>query len=260
MKWLWSRWLEVKEQVHRSGHTLLFLDYDGTLAPIAPSPEQAKLTSATKSALRQLSHNPKVTVALISGRALADLRQQVELKNLTYVGNHGLQIWREGRRTTVVIPKSSREALRRISPRLARLVTDFRGARLEDKSLSISLHYRLLERSQVTLLKSAFRCEVLPFIQSGALTITSGKKVIEVRPNLNWTKGRAVLWLIKRTRRRSLLPIYIGDDRTDEDAFDALTNAITIRVGAHRRSKARYYVRNTREVVTFLEWIASRLA
>jgi trehalose 6-phosphate phosphatase len=83
----------------------------------------------------------------------------------------------------------------------------------------------------------------------------NGKKVIEVHPGLNWTKGHATLWLVKHARHPSPLPIYIGDDRTDEDAFDMLREGITIRVGKHRRSKAQYYVKNVREVLRLLEWM-----
>lgn len=260
MEWLWSRWPQEEKRILGSGHALVLLDYDGTLTPIASSPEQARLPPAIKSVLRRLSLIPRVTVALISGRPLAELRRLVGLSNLTYVGNHGLEMWQRGRGTAVVVPRSSREALSRVRPILASLVKDVPGARLEDKGLSLSLHYRLVRTSHVAGLKAEIRRAVGPFIRSDMLSLLKGKKIIEVRPGLNWTKGDAVLRLVKRMRHQRLLSIYIGDDRTDEDAFDALIDGITIRVGAHRRSKARYYVRNVGEVAAFLEWIASRLA
>ena len=260
MEWLWSRWPDVEEKIERSEHTLLLLDYDGTLAPIAPSPEQATLPSSTRLVLGRLSRNPRVTVALISGRPLATLRQLVRVRNLSYVGNHGLEMWHRGRRKDVLVPECSREALSRIRPTLAGLVKDVPGARLEDKGLSLALHYRLTHTSQVARLKAGIGREVRPFVRSGALTVMNGKKVIEVRPCLNWTKGHATLRLMKRVRRRSLLPIYIGDDQTDETAFRMLRGGITIRVGMHRRSKAQYYVRGVGEVLQFLEWILARYA
>ncbi|MBI2903222.1 MAG: trehalose-phosphatase [Candidatus Methylomirabilis oxyfera] len=250
----------MKEQILKSGHTVLLLDYDGTLAPIAPSPEQSALPSSTRSVLQRLSRNPRVTVALISGRPLADLRQLVGVRNLTYVGNHGLETWHRGRRTSVAVPGRSREALSRLRPTLAGLVKDVPGARLEDKGLSLALHYRLAPTSQVARLKAGIRRAARPFVRSRALSLLNGRKIIEVRPGLNWTKGDAALRLVKRMRGRRLLPICIGDDRTDEDAFGALIDGITIRVGAHRGSKARYYVRNVREVAALLEWIATQLA
>lgn len=261
MNYLWSQWSKVGERIRRSRHLLLLLDYDGTLAPIAPEPEEARLPPATKSVLRRLSHSPKVSVALISGRALSDLRRLVGLRNLTYVGNHGLEIQRYGIRKVVrVIPNAYRAAMSLIRPRLSTMVAGVPGSHLEDKGLSLSLHYRLVHRDQVRRLRAAFRREVLPFVRSGTLTVLTGKKVIEVRPSLNWTKGHAVRWLLRRMRRRSVLSIYIGDDRTDEDAFAVLIRGITIRVGAHRPSKAQYYVRGTREVFSFLEMMADRSA
>ena len=240
-----------------SRHLLLLLDYDGTLTPIAPSPKQATLPLATKSILRKLSRNPRLSVALISGRALGDLRQLVGLRGLTYIGNHGLEFWREGERTVLDIPQSSREALDQILPRLAKLVSDVPGAQLENKGLAVSLHYRQVPRDESRRLKLAFRRIVLPFVRAGTLTLLKGKKVIEVRPGLNWTKGDAASWLMRRMRRRSLLPIYIGDDQTDEDAFRMLQGGITIRTGIHRQSLAQYYVRGVRDVFRFLELAAA---
>jgi trehalose-phosphatase len=260
MVWLWSRWPDVEEKIQRSEHALLLLDYDGTLTPIAPSPKLATLSPATKSVLRSLSQSSKVTIVIISGRSLLELRRLVGLPRLTYVGNHGLEVWREGRRAAVAVHKMSREAISLIRPCLAKLAVAVPGASLESKGFSVSLHYRLVPRDQVADLKAAFRRDVLPLVRPPALTVLNGKKVIEVRPGLNWTKGHAVMRVMKRSRRRSLLPIYIGDDQTDEDAFGALAEGLTIRVGAHRRSKARYYVRGVQEVHQLLEWILARYA
>jgi len=133
MKWLWSEWPQVEGRIWSSGHTVLLLDYDGTLAPIARVPEEARVPAPMKSLLRRLSRSSRVTVALISGRPLANLRQLVGVRNLTYVGNHGLEMWHRGRCTSVAVPGRSREALSRIRPTLAGLVKDVPGARLEDK-------------------------------------------------------------------------------------------------------------------------------
>lgn len=260
MKYLWSRWPQVEQRICGSRHLLLLLDYDGTLTPIAPSPKQATLPRATKSILRKLSRNPRLSVALISGRALAELRQLVGLRGLTYIGNHGLEFWREGERTVLDIPQSSREALDQILPRLAELVSDIPGTQLENKGLAVGLHYRQVPRDESRRLKAAVRQAALPFVRSGALTLLNGKRVIEVRPSVHWTKGHAALWLIRQVRRRSVLPIYVGDDQTDEEAFRMLKDGITIHVGAGRRSTAQYYVKSVKDVFAFLEWMAARCA
>lgn len=259
MEWLWAQRLQVEERIRGAGHILLLLDYDGTLTPIVPLPKQATLSLSTRALLQRLSCSPCMSVALISGRALNELRQLVGLRTVIYVGNHGLEIWREGRRTGVLVPRSFRKAVGCIKGRLTSLVTEIPGAIVEDKGLSVSLHYRLVPKDLVAHLKAAFRREVLPLVRAAELTILPGKKVIEVRPGLNWTKGHAALWLVRRMSYRTLLPIYIGDDRTDEDAFGALRGGITIRVGADRRSKAHYYVRSVKETLALLEWMATTL-
>ncbi len=260
MEWLWSQWPQVEDRINRSGHTLLLLDYDGTLVPIGPTPEEAKLSSAMKGVLGRLSRCSKVTVAIVSGRPLAELRRFVGIRNLAYAGHHGLEIRCGTVRTIVKIPRSSRQAIARVRPLLASLIADFPGAKLEDKGLSISLHYRLLQEAQAERLKAAVQREILPFLRSGGISLLNGKRVIEARPSVNWTKGDAARWLVKRMRRRSLLPIYIGDDRTDEDAFRLLRDGITIRVGFRRRSRADYYVRGVREVHSLLQWMSAACA
>lgn len=256
MEWLWSQWPQVAAEMLSSGYVSLLLDYDGTLTPIAPTPEQATLPASTRSVLRELSHHPRITVAVISGRRLNELRRLVRVRNLIYVGNHGLEIWHDGRQAGVNVPRPFQEAVARIRSQLTSLVAEIPGVLIEDKGLSVSLHYRLVPTRLEMHLKAVFLRDVLPLVRASGLTVLYGKKVIEVRPKLNWTKGHAALWVIKHIRRCSVLPIYIGDDRTDEDAFEALADGITIRVGAHEGSKARYYVRDVKEVVALLRWIA----
>lgn len=257
MEWLWSQWPQVAAEILSSRHTLLLLDYDGTLTRIAPSPEQATLPVSTRSVLRKLSRHPRMTVAVISGRRLHELRRLVGVRNLIYVGNHGLEIWQNGRQAGVIVSRPLQEAVARIRSQLTSLVADIPGALVEDKGLSVSLHYRLVPARLEMPLKAMLLRDVLPFVRASGLTVLHGKKVIELRPRLNWTKGHAALWLMKHIRRRSVLPIYIGDDRTDEDAFRALAEGITIRVGAHEGSKAHYYVRDVEEVMALLQWIAA---
>jgi len=259
MTWLWLRWPDVEERIRGARHTLLLLDYDGTLAPITPVPDQATLPRHTGLILRRVARRRRTTLAVVSGRTVADLRHLVGLRTLAYVGNHGLEAWRNGRHTRLIVPRSSMDAIARLRPRLGSLVRRFPGAFIEDKWSSLCLHYRLVNADQITSLKTAVRLELTRYDRSAALKVMRAKQALEIRPNLQWTKGDACLALMRQIRRRALLPIYIGDDRTDEDAFEALSDGLTIRVGADGRSRARHYVRNIGEVVTFLEWMATRV-
>lgn len=257
MEWLWSHWPQVAAEILSSSHTALLLDYDGTLTEIAPTPEQATLPASTRSLLRELARRPRMTVAVISGRPLNELRRLVRVRNLIYIGNHGLEMWQGGRQAGLVLPQSSREAVARIRSELASVVSEIPGALVEDKRLSVSLHYRLVPHGLESHLMEVFVREILPLVRSSGLTVLHGKKVIELRPKVNWTKGHAALWVMKHMHQRSVLPIYIGDDLTDEDAFGALAEGITIRVGVQGRSKARYYVRGVKEVVALLGWMGA---
>lgn len=257
MEWLWSQWPQVASEIVSSPHIALFLDYDGTLTEIAATPAQATLPASTRSVLRVLSHRPRMTVAVISGRALKELRRLVRVRNLIYVGNHGLEMWHNGRKAGVVVPPSSQEAIAHIRSRLADLATEIPGALVEDKGLSVSVHYRLVPEWLERRFMKVFAREIVPLVRSSELTILHGKKVIELRPRVNWTKGHAALWVMTHVRQRSTLPIYIGDNLTDEYAFGALAEGITIRVGAHAESTARYYVRDVKEVVTLLQWMGA---
>jgi trehalose-phosphatase len=259
MESLWSRWPEIQARILESRHTILFLDYDGTLTPIVAPPEDATLPAATRALLDRLSRAPSVTVTLISGRPVRDLRRLVGVRRAVYIGNHGLEMWRSGQHALVPIPGACRVALQRARRRLAALEAAFPGSRVEDKGLSVSLHYRLLANEGAARLRAAFARETQPFVDSGALEAVQGKKVLDLRPNVHWTKGDAALSVIRRARRGPVLAIYVGDDRTDEDAFAALSGAITIRVGRCAQSKARFYVRDVRGVVALLARLAAHV-
>ncbi len=260
MHYLWSRWPEIQKQIRSRKHLLFLLDYDGTLTPIAPTPRQATLSPQTKLVLRRLSRKPNISLAVISGRALADLKRMVGLRNLAYAGNHGLELRWHNRRRTVKIPRALKKALSEVTRILRKVRREFDGVVMEDKGLSLSFHYRLVKAKRLTPLKKKFWNDVMPFVRSGTVRVVKGKRVFEIRPNVPWAKGHAALWFMKRLASASCLPIYIGDDQTDEDAFRMLKRGIAIRVGQHHRSGAKYYVRRVSEVVRFLEWLADEHA
>lgn len=257
MEQLRSQWPQVAAEIVGSSHTLLLLDYDGTLMRIAPTPEQTTLPASTRSVLRALSHHPRITVAVISGRPLNELRRRVGVRNLIYIGNHGWEMWQAGRQAKVIVPRSFQETVARIGSQLASVVADIPGALVKDQGLSVSLHYRLVPTDLESHLMGIFVRDILPLVRSSELTVLYGRKVIELCPRLNWIKGHAALWLMKEIQRRAVLPIYIGDDHTGGGAFGALAEDITIQVGAHVGSKTHYYVRDVKEVITFLRWMAA---
>jgi trehalose-phosphatase len=248
------RWLEGSK-------TVLFLDYDGTLTPIVERPEQADLTPEMRAILKILAE--RCTVAIVSGRGLNDVQERVALEGLYYAGSHGFEIDGPGQeRIRNEEGSEALPALNEAENELRRLLTDIQGALVERKKYSVAVHYRRVAASQVEMVENKVD-DVLQ--RHSELRKGRGKKVFELQPDVDWDKGRAVLWLMERLGLHSeaVRPIYIGDDVTDEDAFRVLQKqgvGIVVNGGEERRSYARYGLGDPEEVLTFLENLAAAIS
>lgn len=259
MEHLLTQWPKLKNTAE-GRFLFLFLDYDGTLAEIAARPEEAAISEEAKGLLEELSKRPDVKIAVISGRALKDIKSAIGLENIVYVGNHGLEI--EGRKIkfeSQVQPQSKAD-IRRIKEELSAKLSQIKGVFVEDKALTLSIHYRMADKKDVLKLKDIFDEVAGPYARAGKIKVTSGKKVFEIRPPVMWDKGRAALWLLARQQVVSgedkVLPVYIGDDVTDEDAFRLLRKkGLTVFIGSDEHSSAEYYLKGTSEVLDFLRAI-----
>jgi trehalose-phosphatase len=258
MKRLYTGLNKLKNKLQDRG-IFLFLDYDGTLTPKVGDPDKAVIHLKTKSLIKRISQNKNCMTAIVTGRSLRDIRKRVGLKNIVYAANHGLQIRGPKIKLNVAVPTKYKIALQHIKRELSKRFAQVKGVFLEDKELSISYHYGLVSGEKVHFIKDSFYQVTAPYCKSGQIKIEAGKKLLEVRPNVKWDKGQAVLWLLQRLSKptgNSYLPIYIGDDSTDEDAFKALKNkGLTVIVGRNKKSHAQYYIRNTRETIGFINWI-----
>ncbi|RMD61750.1 MAG: trehalose-phosphatase, partial [Alphaproteobacteria bacterium] len=231
----------------------VFLDYDGTLAPIAPRPEQAHLPEATRTALRALAE--RCPVIIISGRDRSDVARLVGLDNLIYAGSHGFDIAGSAER-----PLRHRRApcyaadLRAAAREVRDAVAGIDGVLIEPKTAAVAVHYRLAPPRAAARVRTAV-AEVAA--RHPRLRVTGGKKVWELRPAVEWDKGKALLWVLEALGldRPDVVPIYIGDDETDEDAFAALHGRGLSFVVAPRplATGADYRLRDPDEVRWFLE-------
>jgi len=232
---------------------VVFLDYDGTLTPIVSQPEDARLAPRMREVLRGLAE--VCTVAVVSGRDRADVEPLVGLEQLVYAGSHGFDIMGPGELR--MEHEGGRAALpdldaaeRQLEERLAPVA----GARVERKRFAIATHYRNVAATDEPRVKAAVE-EVAAGYER--LRLSGGKKVFELRPNIEWDKGRAVMWLLDALGLEGdgVVPLYIGDDVTDEDAFGALAErGLGIVVGdPSHATRARYRLEDTGEVQTFLE-------
>ena len=252
----------MKERLRTARAVMLLSDYDGTLTPIVERPELAELPWYTRRILEDLVRQTKFTVGIISGRALSDLKARLNIGGIIYAGNHGMEIEGPGVSFVNPIAQELRPVLRVLHQVLKRTLGGIKGVLIEDKGLSLSVHYRLVEEHRAGDVKHAFDRAGGTAEALGKVRTSGGKKVYEVRPAANWDKGKAIDMLLSRYGgtgdRARLLPFYFGDDVTDEDGFQAVDAAggISVYVGQPERdSAARYYVTSPARMATFLSLI-----
>lgn len=260
MQHLFSAWQEVAAKLQEAKHILLLSDYDGTLTPIVERPELAILAEETRGLLKRLASSRRITLGVISGRALADLRQKVGLGHIIYAGNHGLEIEGPGLRFIHPLAEEIKPLLRLIHRLLAKAFGATPAVLVEHKGLSLTVHYRLVEDDQQEKVTGTFNTILAGARSLGKIKTTTGKKVLEVRPPVNWHKGKAVQLIMKKYGkggdRSQTRVVYLGDDLTDEDAFLFLEKAggVSIFVGEKTQpTAAAYYLESPAKVQNFLK-------
>lgn len=230
----------------------LFLDYDGTLTPIVDDPAEAVLAEDMRQIIEQLAQ--RCVVAMVSGRDLQVLKEFVQLGGVYYAGSHGFDITGPGGMTEQNQQGADCLAnLDRAAGELAQQLIDIDGSQIERKGFAVAVHYRNVEPSKTSRVEQIVK-ETADKYEN--LRLGLGKKVFELQPNVDWHKGKAVLWLIDvlGLDEDQTVPIYVGDDVTDEDAFRALAGrGIGVYVGRlSRQTAAEYYVKDVDDVKRLL--------
>jgi trehalose 6-phosphate phosphatase len=237
----------------------IFLDYDGTLSPIVAKPEQAILSERMKNKLRELAD--MFIVAIVTGRDKEIVEELVGLDNVIYAGSHGYIIsgphglYMEHPETENIVPR-----LDKIEEELKEtLKQTTKGTHLDRKRYAIGIHYRNARpEDEQTVLELADKIiGKYPGHKKGP-----GKKIMEIKPDLDWHKGKAMLWILDAlslSDRDDVIPVFIGDDKTDEDGFEAVgETGIGILVGGHgMKTAARYALKNVFQVEEFFDRIIS---
>lgn len=247
-----SDFASIAEQL-KGKHLAIFLDYDGTLTPIVERPEMAILSDSMRATVRRLSE--LCTVAIISGRDLQDVQKLVGVKELFYAGSHGFDIaGPAGKRIENQQDLDFLPVLDAAEQTLRERLKPIEGSLVERKKFSIAVHYRRVADSHIADVEAIV--DELVGAQP-KIKKTYGKKVFDLQPNIDWHKGKAVHWLLKALEldRPDVVPMFIGDDVTDEDAFKALRDhGIGIVVmDSPRPSAAKYAINDPDEVGRFFE-------
>jgi trehalose 6-phosphate phosphatase len=249
---------EVDSRIRLAERVALFLDFDGTLAPIVADPATAQMSDAVRDALQRIVERDSILTTIISGRAVEDLYVRIRVDNLIYSGNHGLEIFGRGLRFVEPEADARREQLRRLTELLAGRLRHIPGVIVEEKGLTTSIHYRQAAESDLPAIEQAVRASVAT---AGAwFRLGVGREIFEIVPRTGWHKGAAVKWILKKFEDDGYLPVYIGDDNSDEDAFAVLPDGVTVRVGSQSATCAQYGVPGPAEVYRFLVWLEDRVA
>jgi len=252
-----GRWLErLQDRLSTASGLLLCLDFDGTLAPIVETPDDATMAAGNRHLLARLSEKPDATVAVVSGRSIADLRERVGVDGLCYAGNHGLE-WDDGSGTDVApAVRETRAELRDVIGRLRSCLSAVDGCTVEDKSLTATVHYRQVAADNLPTVVEATRTIVET---TDGFECRPGKEILEIRPDIPDGKDRIVDRL--RARHPDAVPLFVGDDITDEDGFRAVgEDGFGVLVGERTGTAASVRVPNPDGVTMVLAWLVDHFA
>lgn len=241
----------------------VFLDYDGTLTPIVDRPEEALISESMHEAVRGLARRSPVCV--VSGRDRRVVQELMGVDDLIVAGSHGFDIWSpEGGEIQHSLGEDFGDLLDGVKARLREEVSPLDGALVEEKSVAVAVHYRLVAEPERPKVKEIVDSVLEEYPDD--LKVTPGKMVYEIQPKIDWDKGRAVLYLLEALGldRDDVVPLYLGDDLTDEHAFEALAGkGLGIFVGraddpelAGRTTSADYVLDTIEEVERFLTALA----
>jgi len=242
---LFAQWGSIARRIRENKRVVMFLDFDGTLVRIAPLPESVRLEDGTRKVLKKLAAHRNVTLAVISGRQRAELQRFIGIRNMKYMGLYGWEV--SGRER---LPFPVRLALVRTLVGLLADLPAYPGVWIEPKRNSFSVH---LKGARSDTQRKARR-KVIKRVgsQGKTLQVMSNLRDVEIAPVSIGDKGLAVRKLLDGPALRGALPIYFGDDFSDESGFAAVRRGISVLVGKRRATRAQYCLRGPAEVTAAL--------
>jgi len=215
---------------------IILMDFDGTLADFCLDPDAVALPPSRQILLQTLDKRADLSAGIISGRRIADLRERAPAApSMFFAGLHGLEIEGPGLRFAHKAVALAAPGISLLAKDLRRAVKPLSGVFVEDKTYSVVLHVRGASKADRLHAITRFNALSEPFLSEGTVRLQPGDQVLELLPNVDWAKGdavRAIMRHVEASSGETVWPVYIGDDETDEDAFEEIgTNGLTIAVG-----------------------------
>lgn len=247
--------LAALERRPSQAHLVLLSDFDGTLTAFDVDPSRPSLGADTRVTLESLSCRKDVTVGVVSGRRVDDLDAHTNLPSEVYLaGLHGLEIRHEGQAWHHPDLGDSRDLIDDVLERMKAMIGEVPGVRFEHKGVALTVHVRgVAAQARQGVLDTA-ACIAQPWVAGGALKTLDANQAFELLPNIAWTKGDAVRWIVEHVEARVGRPawcVFFGDDVTDEDAFEAISTGLSVVVG-RRPSAARLRLDSPADVTAVL--------
>jgi trehalose 6-phosphate phosphatase len=212
----------VAERLTEAERLWLFLDYDGTLADFAPTPDHVEPDPDLISLITQLGRHPRIRLAIVSGRRLGHIERLVPVSGIFLAGTYGVELRTpEGERIDRVDYDVIRPLLEQLKPHWAQLIADREGFYLEDKDWALALHARFADDQEAEDLLAQARRQAEEVATEGPFRVLGGHKFLEIGPRLAH-KGRTIDYLLDRHPWSGALPLYVGDDDKDEEAFGVI--------------------------------------
>ena len=219
------------------------MDFDGTLAEFEIDPSTVALSPSRQILLQTLDKRADLSAGIVSGRRIADLRERVpSTSSMFLAGLHGLEIEGPGLHFAHNAVALAAPGISMLAKDLRRAVKPLAGVFVEDKTYSVVLHVRGASTADRLHATTRFNALAEPLLSEGTVRLQPGDQVLELLPNIDWAKGdavRAIMRHVEADTKETIWPVYIGDDETDDDAFEEIgTNGLTIAVGKRQAATA----------------------
>lgn len=247
-------------RAYDAGRSLaLLFDYDGTLVPIVQHPRLAVLAPEMRDVLQTMANRNRVSVGVLSGRSIDDLKSMVDIPGLSYVGTCGLECELFGQRKTHGDSPECVDLLEQVAVCLNKTSLAFEGAWLEKKPLGLTWHYRGVAGADVSDARDLAFSRIIQF--GDGIRVIDGPMSLEITPNLEWSKGTGVAWLISQLGA-DLMTMYAGDHANDKEAFEVVRDigGVTIGVGPDCPPAAEHRVLDPTQLAVFLKRLSHFLS